>query len=224
MLRTYRSGARSVTSRTSVSIVIAAGGSTVERIANRATSCRELARVEAVHDHDRARRRAGRTARCRCRRSSESDTGTRFGVGGRPSRTLAWPRRRSGPSTRSSSSRYAVCVCRIGFGAPVVPDVHITNATSSVVRAGCVEGGDTPRPRRPRPARSPRRRQRSPLGARVEQARTARRRARRRTSRSRQRPGRQPQRDRPARCDARVANAAATSRARVEPRRRKGSR
>ena len=38
MLRTYLSGARSVTDGSSVSIAIAAGGSTVDRISNRATS------------------------------------------------------------------------------------------------------------------------------------------------------------------------------------------
>ena len=58
---------------------------------------------------------------------SESETAMRLGDGGRDgSRGLA----RSGPSTRSSSSKYAECVCRIGFGSPVVPDVHITNAVS----------------------------------------------------------------------------------------------
>ena len=43
MLRTYRSGARSVTAESSASIVIAAGGSTVERIAKRATSSAKAA-------------------------------------------------------------------------------------------------------------------------------------------------------------------------------------
>src|SRR5262245_22885814 len=58
---------------------------------------------------------------------SASETGIRLGVGG-PSRRARPPP--SSPSTRSRSSRYAVCVCRIALGSPVVPDVHCTNAAS----------------------------------------------------------------------------------------------
>ena len=60
---------------------------------------------------------------------SAIDTGIRLGLGvraGAPSLPA-----RSGPSTRSSSSRYAVWVCRMGLGRPVVPEVQTTNATSS---------------------------------------------------------------------------------------------
>ena len=50
---------------------------------------------------------------------SAIETGMRLGVG---SRSLV-PPERNGPRTRSSNSRYAVWVCMIGLGRPVVPDV-----------------------------------------------------------------------------------------------------
>ena len=150
--RTNFSGASDVTDSSSLSIAIAAGGSTVDRIAEPLDEPGELGRFEAVHQHHRARRPGRRTARCRSRPTATARPGSRFGIGGvrrsrGPRRPAAWR------APLSSSSSTPQCRSSTGFGAPVVPDVNCTRA--HVGGRGERRRSSDPVPRRVTVRRSP---------------------------------------------------------------------